>query len=125
MERIKNAQCLYKIMPNNPPKASRRKILRKDPRRLYSWQKCRAAYLVHFPVCQRCKAHETLTQESCVSLSLHHIEMIAKAPQRILDWENLLTLCKPCHKYFDSLELDGNAEKAELEGFQIKSMWEI
>jgi len=112
-------------MPNNPPPAKRHKRISKDPRRLYSWQKCRANYLVHFPICQRCKALDTLTQVSCEKPSIHHIEMIAKAPTRLLDWGNLLTLCRPCHKYFDGLELSGRAEQAEKEGFKIKSNWQI
>lgn len=112
-------------MPNNPPPAPRRKTIKKDPRRLYSWQKCRGAYLVHYPICQRCKSLDTLTQVSCEKLSIHHIEMISKAPHRVLDWDNLITLCIPCHTYYDILELEGNFEKAEKEGFQIKAQWEI
>jgi len=106
-------------MPNTPPKANSRKHW-KDPRRLYSWTKCRNKYKEQFYCCQRCQYLGTVDRLSYENLSIHHIERVFEAPHKVLDWSNLLTVCKACKIHFDTMERQGYTEQAKQEGWEIK-----
>lgn len=108
------------MMPKMPPKATSAKAQAPDPRRLYKWTKCSRDYRKQHPACQRCEYLKTLTIQSYERLSVHHIRMAVNNKDLFYDWENLLTLCIPCHKHFDDLERAGEIEQSESEGMEIK-----
>ena len=72
------------------------------------------------PICQRCLYLGSVDKVSCEKLSVHHIKMVEYNPDLAYDDDNLLTLCVPCHKHFDMLELSGRNSEAELEGEEIR-----
>jgi hypothetical protein len=53
--------------------------------------------------------------EANPSRDMHHIQSIADAPGRRMDWNNWLAVCRECHE-----ELEGNP----LEGMEVKN-WSI
>lgn len=55
------------------------------------WQKIRAVKLAEDPVCQGCK--HALAEEVD-----HIVPATADNPRGWFDWDNLQSLCKPCHK---------------------------
>lgn len=57
------------------------------------WQKLRKAFLAANPLCRYCADKGLVTAATVVD----HIETIADAPQRRLDWKNLQSLCDHCH----------------------------
>lgn len=59
----------------------------------YQWQRLRARYLAHHPLCEDCDEQGMVKPAS----EVHHIATIADAPERRLDWANLVALCTPCH----------------------------
>jgi len=110
-----------KKMPKQPPKAKAPKRMGgKDPRRLYAWTKRSKQYRKDNPCCERCIHLEELSQVSFDNLSVHHIIGIKKAPHLFWESSNLLSLCVPCHKYFDGLERTNKIGQAEFEGKEIK-----
>ena len=62
------------------------KRLRRGGRR---WRKLRDLKLRTEPICQLCTI--ALAQE------VHHIEPVARAPEREFDWNNLQSVCRDCH----------------------------
>ena len=114
-------------MPKLPPKAKplkkakKAKTISNKVHASYRWERLSKTYRAHHPICQRCKYLDNVTQTSCEKISVHHIEMINNAPHLAYDWDNLLSLCVPCHKYFDQIELAGKYKQAEQEGKEIKA----
>lgn len=57
------------------------------------WQRLRKAFLAANPLCRYCTERGFVTAATVVD----HIETIADAPHRRLDWQNLQSLCDHCH----------------------------
>jgi len=57
------------------------------------WQRFRAVYIQHNPLCRRCKAKGRIT----ATKEVHHIVPLRDAPERKYDTDNLEPLCKSCH----------------------------
>ncbi len=53
------------------------------------WRKLRDLKLRTDPICEICNS--ALAQE------VHHIEPVARAPEREFDWSNLQSVCHDCH----------------------------
>ena len=115
-------------MPNNPPIAKRKSSLSDhgDPRSSTAWKKARAQHREKYPVCQRCVYLGIVDKDSVKRLSVHHIRGLETAKDEVELWEllldpdNLLTLCAPCHKRYDMMELNGQREEAEDEGMEVR-----
>lgn len=60
----------------------------------YDWQKLSKAYRVAHPMCSVCLDKGKITAVEHV----HHIVPIRVDRSRRLDWDNLMSLCEPCHK---------------------------
>ncbi len=55
-----------------------------------SWRKLRDRKLRAYPICELCKR--------ALATEVHHVEPVAKAPEREFDWGNLQAVCVECHK---------------------------
>jgi len=58
-----------------------------------TWNKVRKAYLSKHPLCESCNKEHRITPAAHV----HHVQDISKRPDLRLDYDNLMSLCKPCH----------------------------
>jgi 5-methylcytosine-specific restriction protein A len=87
---------------NNSHNDTENRVLRKQLYQSTKWQKCRAAHLVHQPICQECLKQGKVnggTKDS--PLQVHHI----RSPfingkinwDLALDDSNLETICAECH----------------------------
>ena len=67
----------------------------KETASVYNWQwrKLRGAFLQHHPLCQRC-ASKGIVQ---AAEHVHHVVPVKEAPERLLDWSNLMAVCRACH----------------------------
>ena len=116
-------------MPNLPPKAkgTRAKSAENgDLRNLKIWQDCRTDYKRLYPICQRCQYFNMVDDRSTKNLEVHHIKALETGKTRLeqlellVDFNNLLTLCKTCHDKFSALERLNLFDEAEQEGQEIK-----
>jgi len=64
----------------------------------YDWQKLSKAYRVAHPMCSLCLDKGKITAVEHV----HHIVPIRVDRSRRLDWDNLMSLCEPCHKEIEA-----------------------
>ena len=65
-------------------------------RRGYSadWAKLAKRFLTAFPLCSKCFDEGRATPAALV----HHVQGVdPRHPERRLDWNNLQSLCRPCH----------------------------
>lgn len=58
-----------------------------------SWVKCRNLYLELHPLCENCEKQGRITPAK----EVHHIIALADGGAR-LDFDNLMAVCRPCHK---------------------------
>jgi 5-methylcytosine-specific restriction enzyme A len=58
-----------------------------------AWQKLRAAFLAQNPTCKLCEQAGRLTAAEVVD----HIRPHKGDPELQMDWDNLQSLCTPCH----------------------------
>lgn len=58
-----------------------------------AWRRLRLRFLAEHPLCVMCERQGRTVAANIVD----HVEAIAKAPHRRLDWANLQALCQPCH----------------------------
>lgn len=58
-----------------------------------AWRSLRAAYVAEHPLCEPCRAEGRTVQVAHV----HHKQDRADHPDLAMVWENLQSLCKPCH----------------------------
>lgn len=82
-------------IPSFDPRAKSKKFvdpkLIKDPKKRngWKWYNTRREYLMYHPYCAKCG---NLGEE------VHHIKPRHSHPHLIYKWNNLLTLCKECHR---------------------------
>ena len=62
----------------------------------WKWSRLRAQYISYFPYCAKC---------GMLAEEVHHIHPRSTHPHLIYSWNNLLSLCKDCHRK----EHDGDA----------------
>lgn len=65
----------------------------------HAWMDCRKAYLAAHPWCEIrviCK-DEPITHR--LAQQVHHKRSIEEAPELRLDWDNLQSVCLPCHAW--------------------------
>ena len=55
------------------------------------WKKVRDSYIEHHNVCECCSSKN--------KLQVHHIEPFCVAPDKELEYSNLITLCSRCHLF--------------------------
>ena len=114
-------------MPRLPPRAKPKKAIgaTQDKASKFhasrEWGAIRESYRQIQPICERCKYLKKVTQESTRNLSVHHIIMVARCWELRKQESNFLTLCNKCHSYFSTLERNGQVNKAETEGQEIKN----
>ena len=65
-----------------------------------SWQRCRSAFLAVHPLCAPCLAKRPMRVKAAEQV--HHVQAIAVAPERRLDWSNLLAVCAACHAVLEA-----------------------
>ncbi len=53
------------------------------------WPAARAAHLRREPLCQACGRSK--------DLEVHHVAPVSQAPERELDAQNMITMCRDCH----------------------------
>lgn len=64
------------------------------------WPKLSRLYRVHNPLCQVCEAEGRTTP----AVDVHHIQKVSDRPDLLLDWDNLLSVCRKCHKKLDAVQ---------------------
>ena len=64
----------------------------------WAWTQLSKRFRAENPFCQVCYENGKLTGVDHV----HHIQPIRDAPQLRLDWNNLMSVCKRCHKEIES-----------------------
>lgn len=57
------------------------------------WLKLREAFLGANPLCKRCE----VMGFAIAAEEVHHMQPIVERPGLRLSWENLMSVCKPCH----------------------------
>lgn len=60
----------------------------------YKWQQLRKVYMQENPLCAECYKRG-LTRSA---LDVHHIVPIHDSWAKRLDWNNLISLCRSCHR---------------------------
>ena len=58
------------------------------------WERLRSAYLSDHPLCADCE----LAGRTTAAVLVHHVMPIETATHLRLDWDNLRSLCHPCHE---------------------------
>ena len=115
-------------MPDNPPTAKNRPPFPggTDPRVTNRWKETSKAYRAENPICQRCQSLGMVDIGSTRNLEVHHIRGLETALSEVelweicFDWNNLLTVCNPCHRRYDQMERYGMRDEAEIEAKEIK-----
>ena len=59
----------------------------------YDWQRLRRLKLQADPLCEDCQPRGRAT----LAVEVHHKIKISERPDLRLDWDNLQSLCEPCH----------------------------
>jgi 5-methylcytosine-specific restriction enzyme A len=77
------------------------------------WRKLRAIKVAENPLCEECLKKGILTPTK----EVHHIKDISDIPtlENALNYNNLMSLCKPCHS-----KITGHKEKAVWKPFNLK-----
>ena len=57
------------------------------------WRNLSAAFKQAHPLCATCEAEGRVT----VADQVHHIKELRDHPEFAMDWDNLQSLCRPCH----------------------------
>lgn len=74
------------------------------------WEKVRDSYRASHPICERCYAYDRATSENLV----HHITPLPEGDR--LSFDNLMSLCKNCHRALHRLyETDNKKYWKEIE----------
>ena len=60
----------------------------------YQWRKLSKRFRAHNPLCMRCKKNGKVT----VADDVHHIKPIKTHPSLRLVWDNLMSVCRTCHR---------------------------
>jgi 5-methylcytosine-specific restriction enzyme A len=66
----------------------------KQAGRGHDWRTLSERYRAHHPLCVDCLGDGVVTPAQ----EVHHIQPIEIAPELRLDWDNLVSLCKKCHR---------------------------
>ena len=66
------------------------------------WRKLSERFRKHNPLCARCNVKGRVEPAQDV----HHIKPISTHPHLRLEWDNLMSLCRQCHR---DIEREGNA----------------
>jgi len=61
------------------------------------WRKLSERFRKHNPLCQRCNMKGRVT----VAEDVHHIKPIRTHPELRLVWDNLMSVCRECHKIIE------------------------
>ena len=64
-----------------------------------AWNKVAANYRAKHPLCQPCMADGRTT----AAKDVHHIVKVSDRPELVYDEDNLLSVCRACHKRLDSV----------------------
>ena len=64
------------------------------------WPKLSLRYRKANPLCQMCE-QEGRTE---VAVDVHHIVKVADNPSLLLEWDNLLSVCRKCHYKLDRVQ---------------------
>ena len=62
------------------------------------WTALRLTKLASDPLCAICEKHGRTT----AAREVHHIEPAMHNPSAFFDWDNLLSVCVPCHRAIDN-----------------------
>lgn len=68
----------------------------KSPR----WRRLRAAYLAEHPLCAKCDEEGRTT----AARHVHHVKERKQFPELAFEWDNLQSLCVPCHSRITGYE---------------------
>ena len=60
----------------------------------HQWKKLSLRFRKHNPLCQRCNMKGRVT----IGEDVHHIKPIHSHPELRLVWDNLMTVCRECHR---------------------------
>jgi 5-methylcytosine-specific restriction endonuclease McrA len=108
-------------MPNLPNRAKR--YDKADTREFHSlgeWKRASKAHKAQYPICQRCIFLGIETRESSRRLEVHHITQLEVDWDRRVDADNLLTVCRPCHRNYTLMENTGKREQSIAEGEEVR-----
>lgn len=67
------------------------------------WRRLRDRKLRADPLCEDCKERG----ETTLATEVHHIIRFSERPELRLDWNNLRSLCEPCHDAHSAAERSG------------------
>jgi len=73
-----------------------------------SWTAVSRRYREQQPLCESCRAEGRVR----LGEERHHIVPIRIAPERRLDVDNLLNLCRPCHERLEAMY------ESDIDGYQ-------
>lgn len=63
----------------------------------HAWRKLSERFRSHNPLCANCNSNGRVT----IAQDVHHIKPIRSNPELRLEWDNLMSLCRPCHKMIE------------------------
>ncbi len=61
------------------------------------WDRLSKRYREQYPLCQMCEQECRTT----LAVDVHHIVKVSDSPELLLDWDNLLSVCRLCHVKLD------------------------
>jgi 5-methylcytosine-specific restriction protein A len=62
----------------------------------YTWQRLRKMKLAANPICE-IQTHCKGLVPDCAATEVHHVQSVKERPDLRLVWENLKSICRPCH----------------------------
>jgi len=62
------------------------------------WQKLRLLKLSESPLCERCKEHGRIKGAE----EVHHVVPIRVDESKAFEWDNIQSICVPCHRQADA-----------------------
>lgn len=102
VKRVCGCGRIVKGSCDNCSKKSKRDEFRAPPsERGYDndWRKLSERFRKQYPLCQPCIKKGKITPVADV----HHIKPVRDFPELRLNWDNLMSVCRACHK-----EIEGN-----------------
>jgi len=66
----------------------------------HRWRKLSERFRRDYPLCYMCRMRGKITP----AMDVHHIKSVRTHPELRLEWDNLMSLCRPCHREIEECQ---------------------